>query len=102
MLGAKWTHRQVGKTFEQLLIYEAFLHLPSIVFLVFLYLMRFDIRYSASFPFQSKFILMSILILIVLKVVFYLIEFKVYKNIIGQQPVGKKGAGKLKLYIVPI
>ena len=102
IVGAKWTHRLIGKSFERLLIYEAFLHLPSIVFLVFLYLMKFDVRYSASFPFQSKFVLMSILILIVLKVVFYLIEFKVYKNKTAEQSGDIKGEAKLKYYIGPL
>jgi 4-amino-4-deoxy-L-arabinose transferase-like glycosyltransferase len=46
---------------------DALLHLPCLLLLSFVYLMRYDIRYDPAFPFQPKFIYLSLSVLLILK-----------------------------------
>lgn len=48
---------------------DGLLHLPPFLFLCFIYLLKFDIRYSLSFPFQKTFLLVSLIILIALRLI---------------------------------
>jgi hypothetical protein len=48
----------------------AFLYLPSLLLLGGLLLLRFDIRFDPSFPFQARFIALAVLLLLVFKTIF--------------------------------
>lgn len=51
------------------LLLDGILHIPPLLFVFFIYLFKFDVRYDPSFPFQSKFVLISLGILFLLRIV---------------------------------
>lgn len=50
----------------------AIAHLPSILFLLFIYLLRYDINFDLSFPFTGKFIFESLVILCFFEIILLL------------------------------
>lgn len=46
---------------------DGVLHIPSLLFIFFIYLIKFDVRFDSSFPFKLKYVLVSLLILFLLR-----------------------------------
>lgn len=75
-----------NKSWSDMLFLDALIHLLPFIALLFIFLLRYDIRYDPSYPFESRFILISLFILIFSRVVLiieqilYLIFFEKYKG----------------------
>jgi len=54
------------------LLSDGVLHLPAFLFLVFLYLIKFDVRYDPTFPFQTRFILTAFGILLLFRLAHFI------------------------------
>ncbi len=65
-------HRIYGITLSKALLVDSVTHLPSILLLSFLYLLKYDINHNISFPYQERFIIGSILLIFLFKIVFML------------------------------
>lgn len=52
-----------GSSLKKGLMVDGIFHLPPLLLLIFIYLLKFDVRYDISFPFSLKYIAMSVVLL---------------------------------------
>ncbi|MDA8168919.1 MAG: glycosyltransferase family 39 protein [Nitrospiraceae bacterium] len=59
--------RVAGGDFLESFAAAGVLHMPPFLFLLFVYLLQFDVRYGPSFPFQLKHVFFALMILLILQ-----------------------------------
>jgi hypothetical protein len=69
---ARFLQGRFHAEWENALRSAAFLYLPALLFLSFLLLLRFDISHDPSFPFQIRFIVLAVFLLLVFKTFFWI------------------------------
>lgn len=71
---------------------DGLLHISSLLFLLTVYLMKFDVRYDPSFPFQYRFVLLALAVVLALRIAAFLgfTVRKVNLRFFGDRPLAAR------------